>query len=136
MSRRVLDVALALVQREGRLLVARRHAAAHLGGLWEFPGGKQEPGESAQEAAVRELMEECAVQATPLAVLATLACDYGDRLVHLTPVVCRWQAGDGEALGNAECRWVTLAEIVQLDMPEINATILAALRAANTVDAS
>ena len=136
MSRPVLDVALALVQRDGRLLVARRHEAAHLGGLWEFPGGKQEVGESPQDAALRELMEECAVQATPLAVLPTLTCDYGDRLVHLTPIVCRWQAGDGEALGNAECRWVTLAEIVQLEMPEINATILAALRALNTFDST
>ena len=50
-----IDVAAALVFRDGRLLITQRHADAHLGGLWEFPGGKREPNETFEECLAREL---------------------------------------------------------------------------------
>ncbi|MBI5863687.1 MAG: (deoxy)nucleoside triphosphate pyrophosphohydrolase [Planctomycetes bacterium] len=120
-------VAVALVRRNGLWLVARRHDDVHLGGLWEFPGGKLEPGETPAIAAVRELREECAVDAIVERLLPAIMHEYPDRVVYLTPVVCRWTAGDGHPIGNAECRWVTLEEMRRLEMPALNGEILAEL---------
>jgi mutator protein MutT len=120
------EVALAVVARGARWLVARRRTNAHLPGVWEFPGGKCEPGETPERAALRELREECAVEATVERSLDPLDCDYGDRTVRLTPVLCRWVGGEGEALHSDECRWVTARELRELAMPAVNAGIVAA----------
>jgi 8-oxo-dGTP diphosphatase len=123
-----LRVAVALVRRGSRYLVARRHDHAHLGGLWEFPGGKCEPGEGEAHAALRELREECGVEAIEERELPAFEVDYGDRHVRLTPIICRWTAGQGEPLHSQECRWVSLAEMRRLDMPEVNAAIIRELQ--------
>jgi 8-oxo-dGTP diphosphatase len=120
-------VAVAIVGRDGRWLVAQRHPHAHLGGLWEFPGGKCEADETAQAAALRELREECGVEAFVERVLPELRHDYGDRVVELTPVLCRWASGEARPLGSAACRWVSLHELRGLQMPAMNAAILAEL---------
>jgi 8-oxo-dGTP diphosphatase len=130
MTRPEHTVAIAIVVRDGRYLVARRRADAHLGGLWEFPGGKVHAGETVSEAAVRELAEECAVRAVPQSVLGTIRCEYADRVVYLVPVICVWSSGDGEALASDECRWVDADGLRRLEMPAINSEIIrAALRA-------
>lgn len=126
MSKPTFDVALAIVHRADRWLVARRRADTHLGGRWEFPGGKCEPSETPASAAIRELIEECDVRAAPERVLAAVEFDYGDRVVRLTGVVCRWVAGEGRALGCDECRWVSTAELLAFDMPAANVGIVAA----------
>lgn len=120
-------VAVAIVQREGRFLVGQRHPDAHLGGLWEFPGGKSEPGETAAQTAMRELKEECNVQATVVRVLPQLRHVYSDRIIELTPVLCNWQNGEGEPIGTETCRWFTLDELRRLPMPELNGEILDAI---------
>lgn len=130
MSKPTYQVALALVRRPGEWLVALRHRAAHLGGLWEFPGGKCLANEAPTQAALRELHEECAVQAEPQCVLDVVTCEYEDRIVHLTPVLCRWLAGQPQALASEMCRWVSDAELEDLEMPAVNAGIIRAARAA------
>lgn len=134
MSKPAHHVALAIVIRDEHCLVARRPAAAHLGGLWEFPGGKCEPLESAATAALRELWEECAVRAATERVFPTITVEYPDRVVHLTPVTCRWLAGEPQPIGNDACRWVPLSELNNLKMPAVNAQIIAALRPAVAAD--
>ena len=57
-NRQLIEVSAGLVFRNGQLLITQRHADAHLGGLWEFPGGKREPGETFEECLIRELREE------------------------------------------------------------------------------
>ena len=126
MPKPTLDVALALVQRGEQWLVAKRKRAAHLGGLWEFPGGKQQRDETATAAALRELSEECGVDATPLRVLNVVRYEYEDRIVRITPVVCAWIAGEAQPLAADECRWVTVDELRRLAMPEVNAGIIRA----------
>jgi mutator protein MutT len=128
MDKPVHAVSVALVHRDGRWLVAQRRNDAHLGGLWEFPGGKREPGETPAQAAVRELLEECGVTAAAENALPELTCDYGDRLVRITPVLCRWLSGEARALGNAACRWASEREILELRMPAINATMVRMMR--------
>jgi 8-oxo-dGTP diphosphatase len=117
-------VALALVHRESRWLVARRPDGVHLAGLWEFPGGKVHPGESHVDAALRELEEECGVRAVAQRVLGAFHCEYDDRCVSLTPVVCAWVSGEARPLGSAECRWARLSELRELEMPAINRELL------------
>jgi mutator protein MutT len=59
---KAIDVAAGLVFREGKLLITQRHPEAHLGGLWEFPGGKREPGETFERCLARELREELGIE--------------------------------------------------------------------------
>lgn len=119
-----LQVALALVPRAGRWLVAKRFPHVHLGNMWEFPGGKCEDGEAPEDAAVRELREECGVEAEALRTLDPVRAEYDDRVVWLLPVVCRWIAGEPKALECAECGWMTPKELQTLHMPTVNATVL------------
>ena len=124
LSKQHYQVALALLSRRGRWLVARRSPDVHLGGLWEFPGGKCEPGESPTTAAVRELLEECGVEAEAIRALRPLECEYDDRTVTLHPVLCEWRSGEARPIDNEEIRWVTLSELRRLDVPAVNREIL------------
>lgn len=119
-----VDVAIALVRRHSRWLVARRRNDVHLGGLWEFPGGKLHAGESSTEAAVRELMEECGVAADADRVLGVFTHEYDDRIVCLTAVLCRWIAGEPHPAGSEEVRWVDDDALRALEMPAMNAEII------------
>ncbi|MEP9377274.1 NUDIX hydrolase [Aquabacter sp. CN5-332] len=109
--------ALAVVVREGRVLLVRR-ANPPDAGLWGFPGGRIEWGETAAEAAVRELMEETSVSAAPGPAFRALdaldrAAD-GTLLHHyvLVAVLCRWVSGEGVAADDAlEAAWFSMAEI-------------------------
>ena len=86
-----------LTDANGRILIARRPPELHQGGLWEFPGGKVEPGETLQCALVRELKEELGVTVKATEPLLEIRHDYGDREVFLD--VHRVIAWQGEARG-------------------------------------
>ena len=119
-----IHVALALVNRAGCWLVTRRPDHVHLGGSWEFPGGKCEPDESPQQAALRELLEECALHAAVVRKLATVEYDYGDRIVRLTPVECQWTGGEPRPVASDEYRWVSKRELRGLNIPPANAQLI------------
>lgn len=127
MKRPVTDVAIAIVRRDDRWLVALRPADVHLPNVWEFPGGKRAPGESAEQTALRELREECGVEAVAEQIIGVFEHDYGERLVQLTPVLCRWSAGEPEPRECAACAWVTTEELMRLEMPALNEEIIRAL---------
>src|ERR1041385_7546125 len=88
-TRRAVDVAAALVFRDGKLLITRRHADAHLGGLWEFPGGKRESDETFEQCLVRELQEELGITVTVGELLEELTHEYPERTVLLKFFACR-----------------------------------------------
>lgn len=117
-----------------RVLLARRPAAAIRGGLWEFPGGKLDPGERIEDAAVREAAEEVGIEIEVLASLATSA-DRDDRLereqaVRLHAVIARPRHGrTPQPLAAEELRWTRLDELDALPAPPGNRAIHAALRA-------
>ena len=121
MSDLLVIVAAALVDADGRVLVQQRAAGRAMAGLWEFPGGKIERGESAETALVRELKEELGIS-TETACLApagfgTAPIEDGRQLLLLL-YVCRKWSGIPKALDAAALRWVRPLELHDLPIPE------------------
>jgi len=79
----LIEVSAGLVFRDGLLLIAQRRPQDHLGGLWEFPGGKLEPGESAEDCLRRELMEELGIEVEIKELAETIEHDYPGKKVRL-----------------------------------------------------
>ena len=76
-----INVAAGLVFEQGRLLITQRHEASHLGGLWEFPGGKVEPGETFEECLRRELLEELGIDVNVGKLFESISHEYPERKV-------------------------------------------------------
>lgn len=126
--RKVIGVAV-IWNDAGKILIDRRKQSGLLGGLWEFPGGKVEPGETIEACIQREIKEELGID-----------IEVGDRLIvvdhtythfHVTLNVhhCRHLSGEPQAIECDEVRWVELAEMDQFPFPKANLQIIAALRA-------
>jgi mutator protein MutT len=131
---RRIEVAMALVIRERRLLVTQRRAEAHLGGLWELPGGKLAPGESVEACVVREIREETGIVIAARRRLPTIEWDYPERRVALHPVECAWLSGEGELVEVAGLCWATRAELAARSFPPANAQLIAELCASGKLD--
>jgi len=123
-----LRIALALVWNQDRLLIARRLAGAHQGGLWEFPGGRIEPSESPGSAAEREVVEELGVQCIHARQRPSFLFEYPDRRLEFFPVDCVWVSGEPQALFSLSPRWVTQSEIAKYDFPPANRELLQGLQ--------
>lgn len=123
---KAVDVAVALIGREGRWFLQRRDpAGAVLPGLWEFPGGKVEPGEAPEAALRRELREEVAWAPEGMEPLPALVHAYPDRVVTLHPFRC-WGAGHPST--ELAWGWFTPVEIRRLPIPEANGDLVKGLR--------
>lgn len=112
-------VAVALTDAQGRVLIAQRPFDKEHGGLWEFPGGKIEPGESPEAALVRELREELGVTVSPEHLEPLTFSSAGRATRHLLLLLYRctiWQ-GEPSALDAAAIRWVLPAALADYDMP-------------------
>jgi 8-oxo-dGTP diphosphatase len=126
----IIEVSAGLVFREGRLLITKRHAAAHLGGLWEFPGGKREPGETFEAALVRELREELGVEVVVGELFETVEHAYPERTVLLKFFLCQLPQGEPQAIDCAAVKWVNHAELAVHDFPAADAGLLQKLQVA------
>jgi len=119
----------ALLNRRGKVLLARRAADAHQGGLWEFPGGKIEAGESESQALARELDEELGIELVTARPLIRVRHAYPDRVIDLAVWrVSRWRGEPWGRLGQA-LRWVAPERLEDYPMPAADRPVLAALRA-------
>jgi 8-oxo-dGTP diphosphatase len=127
----VVEVTAAVVERGGRFLVTRRDPAKHLGGLWEFPGGKREAGESLEACLERELLEELGVRARVGPRLAVVPWTYPERRVLLHFFRCRIGRARVEPREGQPVRWVTRGELGTLPMPPADAGIVASLVASS-----
>ncbi len=110
-----------------RVFIAKRNATAHQGGLWEFPGGKKEAGESAVVALCRELEEEIAIKVKVSQSLIKLSHDYGDKLVELDVYKVTEFTGEPRGAEGQETCWVPLSELKNLEFPAANQAIIQAL---------
>ncbi|WP_447756736.1 (deoxy)nucleoside triphosphate pyrophosphohydrolase [Sphingopyxis fribergensis] len=124
-------VAAALVDRDGRLLVQQRPEGLSMAGLWEFPGGKLEAGETPEEALIRELAEELAIDVDHACLApACFASDMlGDRHLLLLLYVCRKWRGTPVAQHASALRWVRPVELHGLDMPPADKPLIGLLEA-------
>ena len=127
---RPIEVAAGLICRGGKLLITQRHAGSHLGGLWEFPGGKREPGESFAQCLVREIREELGVVIAVGERFESVTHAYPDKTVRLEFFVCRRLDGEPEPLGCAALRWITRTELADYEFPAADARLLEKLKAA------
>lgn len=127
----LLVVAAALVDADGRVLVQRRPAGKPMAGLWEFPGGKVEPGETPEAALIRELAEELGIETwgSCLAPAAFASEALGERHLILLLYVCRKWRGLPRALHGEELRWVRPLELHGLDMPPADRPLIGLLEA-------
>jgi len=124
-------VAAALVDRDGRLLVQQRPEGLSMAGLWEFPGGKLEPGETPEQALIRELEEELAIDVDHacLAPACFASEPLGDRHLLLLLYVCRKWRGTPVAQHASALRWVRPVELHGLAMPPADKPLIGLLEA-------
>ena len=102
----VLVSAVALIDRDGRILIAKRPEGKAMAGLWEFPGGKLEDGESPEEALVRECREECGIEVAVSEILEVTHHRYPQKEVLLLFYRCELRAGEVRHLQVADHAWV------------------------------
>ena len=112
----------------GRVLIDQRLEEGLLGGLWEFPGGKQEPEEPITETIRRELREELAIEAEVGEELITLDHAYSHKRLRFVVHLCRWRSGEPQPLASQQVRWVEPADLETYPFPAANARIIAALQ--------
>ncbi len=129
MTRLLLVVAAALIDGEGRVLVTQRPAGKSLAGLWEFPGGKVEPGERPEDALVRELGEELGIATlgTDLAPLAFASHAYPDAHLLMPLYVCRRWQGTARSCEGQPLRWLRPLDLRDLPMPPADEPLIPAL---------
>ncbi|MGB3900347.1 MAG: 8-oxo-dGTP diphosphatase MutT [Mesorhizobium sp.] len=127
--RLVLVTACALIDADGRVLIAQRPQGKQLAGLWEFPGGKVEPGETPEECLIRELREEIGIE-TKVACLAPLTFashSYDDFHLLMPLYVCRRFEGIAMPLEGQKLKWVRPRQMRDYPMPPADAPLIPAL---------
>jgi mutator protein MutT len=125
---KILDVAAGLVFRDRKLLITQRPAEGHLGGLWEFPGGKREPNETFEACLSRELREELGIEVEVGELVESLTHAYPEKTVHLKFYCCRWEKHEPQALGCSGFKWVTAAKLKDYAFPAADSRLLDKLR--------
>lgn len=126
----LLVVAAVLIDVDGRVLICKRPPDKHMGGLWEFPGGKMEPGETPEAALIRELNEELGIMVKEacLAPLTFASHNYENFHLLMPLYACRRWDGFIEAKDGQELAWVRPMRLVDYPMPPADEPLKAALR--------
>ena len=127
---KTIDVVAAIIEREGKILLAQRPAGGDQPGLWEFPGGKVERGESQPQALARELMEELGITAQVGAYVASHQREVAGRLIHLHAWHVPAFSGELAALCHSTLAWCEPAEARAYDLAPADIPLLAAFMSA------
>ena len=112
-----LEVTAGLINREGRWLITRRPAGTHMEGLWEFPGGKQHPGESLEECLEREVAEETGLLVKVTGREREIVHHYPDRIVRLHFLHASPVEGEARPIGVSDLAWILPEEFADYEFP-------------------
>jgi len=126
-SPKIIGVAV-IWNEQGQILIDRRREKGSMGGLWEFPGGKVEPGETIEKCIQREIWEELAIEIAVGEHLITINHTYTEFKVTLIVHHCTHVKGTPQTIECSEVRWVTLDELDKFNFPAANVQIISALR--------
>ena len=119
-----VDVDIAIVTRGPEVLICQRHADNTFGGCWEFPGGKREPGESAEACVVREVREEVGIAVRPRLALTVIEHDYPHARIRQHPFICDHLDGEPQLLACQDARWVTPLALRDYRFPPANEPLI------------
>jgi mutator protein MutT len=125
----LIDVSAGVVFRHGLLLITQRRPKDHLGGLWEFPGGKRQPEESDEDCLSRELMEELGIEVEIKELLETITHEYPEQAVRLKFFRCLWRRHEPRLLGCHGFTWIACSQLKNYAFPAADAQLLAKLQA-------
>jgi len=125
----LLVVAVALVDADRRVLIAQRPEGKSMAGLWEFPGGKVEPGESPEAALIRELQEELGIETKEACLAPVSFASHSYESFHLLMPLyaCRKWQGEPQAREHVALRWVRPQNLRDYPMPPADEPLIAAL---------
>jgi len=123
-----IDVVAAIIRDNGKILITQRLDNVHLAGLWEFPGGKVEPGESLEVALEREIREEVGLEIRVIDEFFTVDHDYPAKSVRLHFFNCAVLKGEARPIDVADLRWVSPRDLRNYRFPPADADLIARLR--------
>jgi A/G-specific adenine glycosylase len=122
-------VSIAIILEENKFYIQQRPSKGHLGGLWEFPGGKSKKGETPEQTLFRECREELACDIEIIKPLPKVRHAYSHFKIELTPFICRLKSADVQPRENRPFRWITIAQLDAYPFPGANHKFFPQLRA-------
>ena len=123
--KKIIEVVGGIICRDGKYLLGKRPLGKSQGGLWEFVGGKIEPGETPEVALARECREDLALEIENERILDSVVHEYPDKTIQLTLIECTPKAGSiPTALEHQQIRWVTAAEMRTLQFAPADAKLV------------
>jgi mutator protein MutT len=123
-TQRPIEVAAGLIFFQGKLLITQRKKDQHLGGLWEFPGGKREPEETYEACLIRELREELAIEVQVGCLIQEVEHSYPEKSVRIRFYMCTLLRGVPQALGCADFQWVKREALDTFKFPEADQELI------------
>jgi mutator protein MutT len=119
-----IEAAIAVIVRDGKILICQRKHDDVLGGFWEFPGGTREAGESLHACLERELQEELCIRATIFESLKPIEHIYAHGQVRLHPFLCRHEEGEPQLIECQAAQWINPAQLVDFTFPPANESLI------------
>ena len=127
-------VTAAIIRKDGKVLITRRPRGSHLAGYWEFPGGKQEPGEKLRQCLARELAEEIGIEARVDELFMEVKHTYPDRQISLHVFECTPLSGTPDTLQCSELKWISPTDLARFTFPPPDLKVIEKLKHRDGVD--
>ena len=133
MAGNTVKVAAGLVFKNDELLISKRPESVHLGGLWEFPGGKLEIGETYEDCVIREIYEELGIEVKVDYIFEEVLHQYGEITVFIKFFICNLQRGEPKKIQCSDFVWVKRNDLGLYDFPSADIKIINRLRNDNSL---